>query len=542
MFWLRKKKPTSEDGDFPPVSKYYREHEGKPLTKPVNVAPSLQWTGGVTVVWGIDVGPVVSTVSFAYLSKDVEVHNIIYWPEAFPVRECDSSRKTLPEVNWKKGFKLQETIGSVGFVSHRAWSPERVFNYVHVTGGSATSPLAFQVRTELPFIEVTNERHKYVDLAEHLLKHALSVYGAVIKPGQARWSRASDVVVSLPSGISKSARMSVVDGLGRMIKRVMPKVIGLTQVYYVSKPDLRPFEDDTWRNLDTDLQASVSVIRDLCAAHLLQHNEKLMTVDWDLKTGDTICASYKVRRLPNRKTTFETRQRSYLQSAPVIQRRESITDEQEGTQFANALYWVAEHKHNTRKLMVRISNAFRKSEGLLRMFHKVLTELGLQVGIRLVDSMTETGAFSAVMWRVAQVVAPKDLSGEYTQPAQDAATAPNMEDALGYASDSELGRLKIPRIAASFYSERGVASDGQMPTTSPPVSFRPPNRRQSWSPHRKLPSTPVNRHSLSSSQVEVTKTSVTIQTPTTKSFPLEDEATNSSTPPPAYTADNGNAA
>jgi hypothetical protein len=117
--------------------------------------------------------------------------------------------------------------------------------------------LAFQVRTELPFIEVANERHKYIDFVEHLLKHAISIYGAVIKPGQPRWSRASDVVVSLPSGVSKSARMSIVDGLGRMIKRVMPKVIGLTQMYYVLKPDLRPFEDDTWRNLDTDLQVGI---------------------------------------------------------------------------------------------------------------------------------------------------------------------------------------------------------------------------------------------------------------------------------------------
>lgn len=118
------------------------------------------------------------------------------------------------------------------------------------------APSAFQVRTELPFIEVANERHKYVGLVEYLLKHALSVYGAAIKPGQPEWPRASDVVVSLPSGISKSAEISVMDALNSMFQRVMPKVIGVTQVYYVSRADLRLFEDDTWRNIDTDFQAS----------------------------------------------------------------------------------------------------------------------------------------------------------------------------------------------------------------------------------------------------------------------------------------------
>jgi hypothetical protein len=150
---------------------------------------------------------------------------------------------------------------------------ERTVNYIHVIGTEncrcmwyykntdietpQIAPPAFQVRTELPFLEVANERYKYVDLVEHLLKHALSVYGAVIKPEQPRWSRASDVVVSLPSGISKSAEISVTEALDHMVQRVMPKVIGTTQVYYVSRPDLRLFEDDTWRNLDTNFQVSL---------------------------------------------------------------------------------------------------------------------------------------------------------------------------------------------------------------------------------------------------------------------------------------------
>ncbi|CAE6341247.1 unnamed protein product [Rhizoctonia solani] len=257
MSWLKKKKPNPEDGDFPPVPKHYRQNDGKKVsTNSVKLAPVLEWGGGPTVVWGIDVGPRVTTVSFAYLlpGQGVEVHNIVYWPKLFPLRESDNPGESLLEVK-EKTFKIRSRYESIGFVSHPAWASEKTANYVHIVGG-ANSPSAFQVRTELPFIEVANERHKYIGLVEHLLKHALSVYGAVIKPGQPRWPRASDVVVSLPSGISKSAEISVTGALNNMVQRVMPKVIGSTQVYYVSKADLQPFEDDTWRNIDTDFQAS----------------------------------------------------------------------------------------------------------------------------------------------------------------------------------------------------------------------------------------------------------------------------------------------
>lgn len=74
MSWLKKKKLNPEDGDFPAAPKHYRESEAKKiLTKPVKLAPTLEWNRGVTVVWGIDVGPRVTTVSFAYLLPGVSM-------------------------------------------------------------------------------------------------------------------------------------------------------------------------------------------------------------------------------------------------------------------------------------------------------------------------------------------------------------------------------------------------------------------------------------------------------------------------------------
>ncbi|KAH7336898.1 hypothetical protein B0J17DRAFT_665358 [Rhizoctonia solani] len=522
MSWLKKKKPNPEDGDFPSVPKHYRENEGKKiLTKPMNLAPTLEWNGGVTVVWGIDVGPQATTVSFAYLlpGQNVEVHNIVYWPKVFGLRESANAEKPLPEVK-EKTYKMRETYESVGFVSHPAWSSEKAVNYVHVVG-VANSPSAFQVRTELPFIEIANDRHKYIDLVEHLLRHALSIYGAVIKPGQPRWSHASDVVVSLPSGISKSAEISVVDALNRMIQRVMPKVIGLTQAYYVPRPDLRPFEDDTWRNLDTNFQ----------------HNETFMIVDWDLTAGDMVCTSYRVRQLPGGEIGFDTLQRSYLKSTPVIRKRDASTDEQEGARFANALHWVAEQKHVTQKVMIRVSNPFKKSEGLLASFHKALTNLGLQAGIRLTDPIIETGALGAVLWRVAHVIAASNQSnGEDIRLVQDAAivTSAQAGPSIREPLELELGGLpRNSRAAPSFHTERGsrpVSTVG-----SPTASVSAP---LSWSPRATLPTTPIARDSyIYTGQAEVMQLPEKIPGPSNTLSSLQDETAPPSIPPPAYIYD-----
>ncbi|CAE6415300.1 unnamed protein product [Rhizoctonia solani] len=462
MTWLRKKKPNPEDGDFPTIPKHYCEQKGKILTKSIKIAPALHWSGGATVVWGIDVGPRITTVSFAYLltgeptCQGVEVHNIVYWPKAFPVRQSANSEVSLPEV--EKTHKLRETHEATGFTSHPSWPSERTANYVHVVG-TASSPPAFQVRTELPFIEVANERHKYVDLVAHLLKHALSVYGVVIKPEQPRWSRASDIVVSLPSGISKSAEISVTDALNRMIQRVMPK-----------------------------------------------HNDTFMNVDWDLATGDMVCASYGVRCLPSGQIAFDIRQRSYLQSTPIIRKRVSSADEQEGTRFASALHWVAEQKHGSRKLIIRVSNLFKKSEGLLAAFHNSLANLGLQVGIRLIDSTTETGAFGAVLWRIAHVTASSDQSNECDTRLVRDVTALQAETSAGAPEPSELELSRLSRnsrIAPDFYPERGSRP---MLMTELPVDFA--STPLSWSPHVTLPATPVARNSyLSISQTEIARAS-----------------------------------
>jgi hypothetical protein len=92
---------------------------------------------------------------------------------------------------------------------------------------------------------------------EHLLKHALGVYGAVIKPTQPHWPLASDVVVTLPSGLPKSAEMTISSVLDRTIRNAMPKVIGPTRVFYARKPDTRLFEEgELWRNIDAALHVS----------------------------------------------------------------------------------------------------------------------------------------------------------------------------------------------------------------------------------------------------------------------------------------------
>ncbi|EUC60233.1 hypothetical protein RSOL_333970 [Rhizoctonia solani AG-3 Rhs1AP] len=523
MSWLKKKKPNPEDGDFPAVPKHYRENEGKKLlTKPAKLAPALEWNGGVTVVWGIDVGPRVTTVSFAYLlpGQGVEVHNIVYWPKVFPLRESDNFGEPLPGIK-EKTCKARETYESVGFVSHPAWLSEKTANYVHILG-AANSPSAFQVRTELPFIELASERYKYVDLVEHLLKHALSVYGAVIKPGQPQWSHASDVVVSLPSGISKSAEISVVDALNRMIQRVLPKVIGLAQVYYVSRADLRPFEDDTWRNIDTDFQP----------------NDVFMIVDWDLMTGDMVCVSYKVRQLPSGQVAFDIRQRSYLQSTPVTKKREVSADGKEGVRFANALHWVAQQKHATQKIIIRASNPFKKSEGLLDSFHKTLTELGLQVGVRLVDPTAETGAFGAVLWRIAHVIASSDQSnGEDVQLVRDATIMSSRETSPStpVASDLEFGKSsKNSRVTSSYHTERGSRP---VSIAEPPPAFV--STPISWTPPSTLPAAPVTRNShLLNGQAEVEQTAENTAGPSSTPGSPEHETTDLTTLPPSYIVNN----
>ncbi|KAF8755095.1 hypothetical protein RHS01_05602 [Rhizoctonia solani] len=493
MSWFKKKKVNPEDGDFPHVPKHYREHERKTqLTQPIKPAPVLRWNGDGTVA----------------IDQSVEVHNIVYWPKVFPLRQSTAPGEPLPEVKEKKSYKIREVHEVTEFVSHPAWSSEKTTNYVHVIGAtncgyiwlrSLTStkrfcsplrpaPSAFQVRTELPFIEVPNERYKYVDLVEHLLKHALSVYGAVVKPGQPQWSRGSDVVVSLPSGISRSAEISVTDALNHMIQDIMPKVIGDTHVYYVPRPDLRLFEDDTWRNIDTSFQIA-----------------------------------------------FDSQQRSYLQSTPATRKRDSSTDEQEGTRFANALHWAAEHKHNVKKLMIRVSNPIKKSEGLLASFHKSLTELGLQAGVRLADT-TETGAFGAVMWRIAHAIASGDPSnGDNFQLVRDAMVLP-----LTRASESGLQPLesksgeKSPTSPAA-YSDQNAKSISTTEPSATFVSTSPP------SPPPAIHSVTSATHNsyLSTGQVEIIPhTPDTIAGTSTIPDSLDDEAPASAVPPPAYT-DNG---
>ncbi|KAG8732787.1 hypothetical protein FRC11_010957 [Ceratobasidium sp. 423] len=315
--------------------------------------------------------------------------------------------------------------------------------------------------------------------------------------------------------------MSIIDALNTMVRGVMPKMIGSSQVYYVSKPDLRPFEDDTWRNLDTNFQ----------------HNDTFMVVDWDLTTGDMVCPSYKVRQLPGGQFAFDSQQRSCLQCTPVTKKRGASADVQEGSRFANSLHWVAEQKCATQKVMIRVSNPFKKSEGLLASFHKALTELGLQVGIRLVDPTMETGGLSAVLWRVAQVIASSDPSnGDNSQLVRDATAVPNLEISASSPGPSESESGRDSRVVSS-YSERG----------SRPISTREPSTTfvstpLSWSPHATLTTTPVspNNH-MFTGQAEIQTPEIIAgpSNPSTISGSPEDEATVPSTLPPAY-IDNSN--
>ncbi|CCO31365.1 hypothetical protein BN14_05405 [Rhizoctonia solani AG-1 IB] len=438
----------------------------------------------------------------------------MYWPKVFPLRQSSVSGESLPEVKEKKSYKIREMHEAAGFVSHPAWPSEKATNYVHLAGAE-NSLSAFQVRTELPFIELSSDRYKYIDLVEHLLKHALSVYGAVVKPGQPRWSHASDVVVSLPSGISKSAQISVTDSLNQMIQAVMPKVIGETHVYYVPKPDLRLFEDDTWRNIDTGFQS----------------NDTFMVVDWDLSTGEMICISFTVRTLPTGQAAFDTQQRSYLQSTPTTRKRDSSVDEQEGARFANTLHWVAEKKHGVQKLMIRILNPFKKSDGLLAAFYKTLTELGLQVGVRLADPTAETGAFGAVLWRVAHSIGSSDPSnGDDLQLVRDAATAPETKASKNdpRPSDSDLGDKSCP---APFYSENvsRPVSTAEPPVVSESVPLpRSPSTTQSTIP-------PTRDSYLHSSQIDIIpQTPDSIPGPLIVTNPPENEEAISPVAPPAY--------
>ncbi|KAG9121767.1 hypothetical protein FRC07_002139 [Ceratobasidium sp. 392] len=368
MSWFGKKKPNPEDGDFPHVSKHYREE--KTPTRAISIAPPLRWNGSPTVVWGIDIGAGTTTMSFAYLDagRDLEVHNIVYWPKEFPLRESSASGLPLPEVKSSKTFKVRETYTSVGFVSHPAWSSEKVATYLYTFSSTTSSP-AFQVRTEVPFLE-SSERHKFNDLIEQFLKHGLGIYGSVIRPTQPHWPQASEVVITLPSGLPKSAELTITSVLDRAILGVMPKVIGPTRTFYVRRPDVRLFEDDLWRNIDT-------------AFH---HDDVFMLVDWDMTSGDMVL-------------------RSYIQALPSVGKRDATTDEREGVRFANALQWCAVNKHRVQKLIVRTSNPIKKPDNLLAIFHKSLTDGDLQVGLRPIDPSTETGAFGAVMWYIAHAIA-----------------------------------------------------------------------------------------------------------------------------------------
>ncbi|KAF8713180.1 hypothetical protein RHS03_00845, partial [Rhizoctonia solani] len=515
MAWLRKKKPNPEDGDFPSIPKHYHDQEGKSLTKSIKLSPNLHWSRGATVVWGIDIGPQVTTVSFAYLltGQNVEVHNIAYWPKVFPLRQSADAEESLPQV--KNTYKLREKHEATGFVSHPTWSTERVVNYVHVVGtASRGSPPAFEVRTELPFIEIANERHKYVDLVEHLLKHALSVYGAVTKPKQPGWSRESDVVVSLPSGISKSAEISVVDALNRMVQRVMPKVIGETYVYYVSKPDLRPFEGDTWRNLDTNFKAGPE--------------------NWDLMTGDMVCASYRVGRLPRGRSHSTSDNPPPLQTPLRSRKRAASADEQEGALFASSLYEATQQKHGSQKLIVRFSNPFKKSEALLAAFHKSLVHLGLQVGIRLIDPTVETGAFGAILWRIAHIAASSDQLNEgNVRLVRDITCMTNMGTSLSTprSTESELGGSYSSSLEPSrFKPERGSRSTS---TREFPVDFM--LGPLPWSSRATLPATPSAGSYVSVRQANITRSLENVAGPSVVLGLLED-GTGPQIFPPAYIA------
>ncbi|KAF8606924.1 hypothetical protein BDV93DRAFT_604240 [Ceratobasidium sp. AG-I] len=527
-----KKKTNPEDGDFPHVSKHYFEE--KAPTRAVKIAPQLRWDGATTVVWGIDIGSSTTTVSFAYLETgvNVEVHNVAYWPKEFPLRDAATPGAPLPEIKSNKTYKLRETYKSEGFISHPAWDSERTANYLYTTN-AANTPSAFQVRTDLPFIE-TAERHKFVDLIEHLLKHALSVYGAVVKPTQPGWPLVSNVVVTLPNGIPKSAEMAITDILDNVIRDVMPKVVGPTTVTYPRKPDVRLFEDDLWRNLDT----------------AFQNDDVFLVVDWDLTSGDMVCASYKTKILDSGHMVFGTRLRSYMQATPVILKRDAATDTREGVRFANALHWCAENKHRTQKLIVRTSNPFKKPEGLLATFHKTLVEKNLQVGIRSIDPAVETGAFGAVTSRIAHLLAQSQSSeGEEIALVQDLTQQSTHEvDAnareLPHAPESE-PPSRFSRALSAFPT--GLFGRSQDSSESyPPEKLAKLTTSDSSAPFLSTPlawSGPASATSPASSAPPLTPaagpskaSTIIVNTPVGSPGPIDisEEALDSSIPPPAY--------
>lgn len=534
MPWFGKKKTNPEDGDFPQVPKHYFEE--KAPTRVTKIAPQLRWDGVTSVVWGIDVGSATTTVSFAYLQTgvNVEVHNIIYWPKEFPLRDTAVPGSPLPEVKPSKTFKLRETYKSTGFVSHPAWDSERTANYLYTTNAASTPP-AFQVRTDLPFIE-TLERHKFVDLIEHFLRHALYVYGAVIKKTQPSWPVVSNVIVTLPSGIPKSAELTIIDVLDNTIQRIMPKVIGPTTVFYPRKPDVRLFEDDLWRNLDT----------------AFRNDDVFLVVDWDLTSGDMVCASYKTKILDSGHMVFGTRLRSYIQATPALLKRDPTADTREGVRFANALHWCAENKHRTQKLIVRTSNPFKKPEGLLSTFHKTLVEKNLKVGIRPINPDIETGAFGAVVSCIAHSLAQSHSSEGVELALVEDLTQMSIHEVnadapdLTHTPESERAS-RLSRALSSFptglfgcahnsdeasppeRSTRLSPSDLPVPFTSTPLAWS--GSASASSPASSaLPLTPVAGPSTAAT---IAKTSSASSGP----IGLPHETHDLSIPPPAYIND-----
>ncbi|QRV77574.1 hypothetical protein RhiJN_05589 [Ceratobasidium sp. AG-Ba] len=473
MSWFGKKKSDSDDGDFPTPAKHYREETAP--TRLVSIAPPLPWNGVNSVIWAIDIGVGTTTMSFAYLrgGYPVEVHNITYWPKEFPIRE--SAGSPFPDPKAIKAFKTREMYTSVGFVSHPSWSSEKIAKYLYTTH-HLSSPPAFQVRTEVPAVE-SPERYKFNDLVEHLLKHALGIYGAVIKPTQSSWPQASDVVITLPSGLPKSAEMTITGELDRIVNKTMPKVIGQTRTFYVRKPDVRLFEDELWRNIDTNFH----------------DGDVFLLVDWDMISGDMLCASYKAIRLNSGHMSYGLRLRSYMQALPSVGKRDATVDEREGVRFASALYWCAENKHCTQKLIVRISSPIKKPENLLAFFHKTLVDKNLQVGLRSMDPATETKALGAAVWRIAHALAQSqnpdgdrlslvpdmtqvlskdvNINAREPQPSSELEASPRMSHVDSSSSANLLRRTN--RQSGSSPSALDKPEQSLAPFTSTPLDWVP---------------------------------------------------------------------
>ncbi|QRV98001.1 hypothetical protein RhiJN_26020 [Ceratobasidium sp. AG-Ba] len=540
MSWFAKKKPNPEDGDFPHVSKHYREE--KTPTQTVNLVPPVQWDGATTVVWGIDIGAGTTTVSFAYLERgrDIAVHNIVYWPKEFPLRESSASGVPLPEVKSTKTFKTRGTYTSDGFVSHPAWNAEKVTAYLYTTNSTTSSP-AFQIRTEVPLLE-SSERHKYNDLVEHLLKHALSIYGAVIKPTQPHWPQASYVIITLPNGLPKSAEMTITSTLNRSISEVMPKVIGQTQAYYVRRPDIRLFEDDLWRNVDNNFH----------------DGDVFMLVEWDMTSGAMLCTSYKAIQLESGQMMFGTRLRSYISALPQAEKRNVGVDEREGVRFANALNWCAINKHRVQKLIIRTSNSIKKPEKLLEIFHKTLVDNDLQVGLRPIDAPVETGAFGAVVWHIAHGLAQtqnpggdtpalvqdmtqalaKDVEANLLQPtfSQEPEPASRMSRAFNSLSLNMLGRGDKQESSRMSMVDPNPQL-ASTPFVSPPLAWNAPEATASPASTR----SPLSLAPVPSSPGTVVENPYTFDGSAGPSSPDEAnrDLSEGPMPPPAYSAPPG---